>query len=47
MFICNECLRKHYENGESFMKSRGACEICKEYALCNDIYHGHLVKKKK
>lgn len=46
MFICDECLKKNYKNEESFMKSRGTCEICRKHVVCNDIYHGNLIRKK-
>ena len=47
MFICDECLKKNYDNAESFIKSLGTCEICKSYAICNDIHHGHLIERKE
>jgi hypothetical protein len=46
MFICDECLKKLYENAESYIKSLGLCEICKKYASCNNIYHERLIKRK-
>jgi len=48
MFICPECLEKHYEpDPYSFMrlKSRGPCEICNLYAVCYEIHHSQLKQK--
>lgn len=35
MFYCDNCAEK---NGwpETFTKSRGVCEMCEEYHICND-----------
>lgn len=35
MFYCEKC-RVGNTWPESFGKSRGRCELCKEYAVCND-----------
>jgi len=37
VFICDNCLTEHYENGPSIMNSEGRCEICGQHAICNDI----------
>lgn len=48
MFICDECLDKHYKNYSIYnFYSLGTCEVCNQIRLCNDIYHGNLELKKK
>jgi len=49
MFICDECLEKHYENEPEpgFGKSLGTCEVCIARKECSDIFHGHLRPKSK
>jgi len=36
MFYCNDCA-KEKKWPESWFKSFGRCEICKEDKLCNDV----------
>lgn len=36
MFYCDACREKR-EWPESFLKSRGPCEICRKVADCNDV----------
>ena len=45
MFICDECLRKYYENDPSWIGSRGPCECCGQTKRCNDIPSSRLVNK--
>jgi len=45
MFICDPCLKEHYKNDESFARSHGPCEICKNIRSCNDIHHSQLQPK--
>lgn len=45
MFICNDCLRDKFQNGQSLFKSSGSCEICNEQATCNEIQSSQLVRK--
>lgn len=49
MFICNECLRKHYDNPDAglFPRSMGPCEICSKQKICVDIQSGWLKPKPK
>ena len=46
MFICDDCLEKHYNNGESILKSYGRCEICEKTEICSDISSKFLKRKK-
>jgi len=48
MFICEDCLAKHYENTPNALtlKSYGSCEYCKKTKVCYDIYSGNLRPKK-
>lgn len=45
MFICNECLKENYYNGESLFKSGGTCEHCGKKKVCNEIKSSRLVSK--
>jgi len=45
MFYCDECAKKRGWP-ESFMKSKGPCEICDRVAVCNDIPSGALPMSK-
>jgi hypothetical protein len=42
MFICDECLKKSFENDNSFSKSNGPCEVCGQKAVCNSIPSSEL-----
>lgn len=45
MFICNDCLNKKYQNGQSLFKSNGQCEDCGEARVCNEIQSSRLRPK--
>lgn len=45
MFICTPCLNESYKNPESYGKSFGTCEVCKDRMLCNDIKSSNLISK--
>lgn len=47
MFICNECLREHYDNPDAglFPRSVGPCEICSRKRICVDIQSSWLKLK--
>lgn len=41
MFFCDEC-RKKKNWPESFLKSKGPCEVCGEVRVCNDVKSSFL-----
>lgn len=45
MFICDTCLKKHYQNPQSFVVQFGECEWCKESHKVNDIPLSVLIPK--
>lgn len=45
MFICNDCLEKHYTTAQSFFKSKGPCESCGNSTICNEIHTSDLNPK--
>ena len=50
MFICEDCIKEHYENEpDEFLtpRSHGRCEICNKGAICFDIPTKHLIPKKE
>jgi len=47
MFICDDCLKKNYENETALSISYGNCEICKRIIVCNDIPSKYLKLKNK
>lgn len=47
VFVCDMCLEKHYDNDPSLGRSFGACELCDEVQMCNDIHHSVLIPKKQ
>lgn len=42
MFYCDPCAKKCGWPVELFARSRGPCEMCGEYASCNDVHHSLL-----
>jgi len=47
MFICDNCLKEHYVNQPSIVRSKGPCEICHAVAICSDIPSKYLQKQQK
>lgn len=45
MFICKECLKEHFKNGEGLFQSIGICELCKTQQMCSDISSSLLKRK--
>ena len=37
MWICDECLKKYYENKPLFMQNMEECNICRRYIMCSQI----------
>lgn len=48
MFVCEECLDKHFEqNWVGAMVSYGPCEMCGQPKPCDDWPHGVLTTKRE
>lgn len=45
MFICNDCVKKEYNEPFALLRSYGNCEVCGKTKECYDIHHSRLVKK--
>lgn len=46
MILCDDCLKKYYENQIPFVGTFGRCETCKENGRCYNIPNKFLKLKR-
>jgi hypothetical protein len=47
MFYCDDCRKKNQWPESIFSKSRGPCEVCGKQAICNNVHHSSLPRRRR